>query len=71
MATLRVITAGEDEEQILEHVRRALRDPEISSFTVHKPGSHLLGPGGEEFVIGIDGRTYSPGQAAAEGVTTC
>lgn len=71
MATMRVITGGEDEEAVVQHVRRALRDPEIASFTVHKPGAHLAGPGGAEYVVGTDGRTHELGVHCAQAVMSC
>ncbi len=70
MALMRVIAAGLDEGVVILRVRAALRDPDVESVTVHKPGSHLTYDG-RVFVVGVDGVLRPFSVAAAEGITSC
>jgi hypothetical protein len=59
-------------KQLLQqHIDRALADPEVTSFVVHKPGSRFTGADGRERVVGLDGEPRLVDVAAAEGVTSC
>jgi len=79
MATTRVLapleaagrTEAMTEELILRRVRQSLRDPKVDSIVIHKPGAHLRGDDGRDYVVGADGEPRLVGVAAAEGITSC
>jgi hypothetical protein len=40
------------ELELFRHALKAWRDPDVTSVILHKPGSHLRLPDGEEVIVG-------------------
>jgi hypothetical protein len=56
---------------VIERVIASLSDPDVEALTIYKPGAHVAGADGRDYLIGPDGEPRLVGVAVDYGFTTC